>query len=92
MTLHETAKAVYDLSVAGHINGGKRTLRWLENYIQHAFRGSLKLGNKLVMEISLPDGRWMFEIVRFADRADGWGYNIPETRAEEKRILNALLS
>ena len=52
------------------------------------FRGTPKAGNRIVMEIALPDGRWFFTINRYGD---GYDYTIPNNRDEEARIL-ALLS
>lgn len=90
MTLHETAQSLFGLSVAGYFNGEKFSLKQLENYIKQSFKGTLKLGNRLVMEIALPDGRWLCEVIRYADRNDGWSYEIPETREEEQRIWSKL--
>lgn len=90
MTLHETLKSVYGLTVAGHINREKMSLKTFEGYVKNLFRGNTKLSNRVVVEIALPDGWWLCEIVRYADRADGYGYNLPETREQEQRIWNAL--
>lgn len=92
MTLHETAQSLFSLSVAGYFNGEKFSLKQLESYIKQSFKGTLKLGNKLVMEIALPDGRWLCEIIHYANRNDGWSYEIPETREEEQRIWNKLIA
>lgn len=69
-----------------------RDFRTLQEYIERMslFNGSLKLGNKAVIEIALPDGWWLCEVIHYSDERDGWNYEIPETRAQEKRIWDAL--
>ena len=87
MTIHELSNQLYNLSVAGYFNGEKFTRQQLENHIASAFRGALKAGNRYVMEIALPDGRWFFTVNRFANTADGFDYTIPDTREDEAKIL-----
>lgn len=90
MTLHETAQSLYNLSVSGWFNHEKFSFSQFENFVKNLFKGNLKLGNKAVIEISLPDGWWLCEVIHYSDRNDGWSYEIPETREQEKRIWNAL--
>ena len=90
MTLHETIQSVYGLTVAGYINREKMTLTAFEGYIKNLFKGNTKLSNRVVVEIALPDGWWLCQIIRFADRRDGFNYEIPETREQEQRIWKAL--
>lgn len=94
MTIHELASQLHGLSVGGHFNGLKFSKRELESYISNMFRTgvSLKLGNRLVMEIALPDGRWLFTVNRFSPATDGFDYTIPDTREEESRIQALLLA
>ena len=92
MTIHELSNQLYNLSVAGYFNGEKFTKRQLENHIASAFRGALKAGNRYVMEIALPDGRWLFTVNRFANTSDGFDYTIPDTREEEAKIKALLIT
>ena len=92
MTIKYLASQLHDLSLGGYFNGQKVSKQWLESYISKAFQSQLKLGNRLVMEIALPDGRWLFTINRFSDSADGFDYTIPETREQEARIRKMLAS
>ena len=92
MTIHTLSTQLHNLSVGGYFNGEKFTVKELEGYISSMFRPgvTLKAGNRLVMEISLPDGRWFFFITRFSDKPDGFDYTIPENREEEARIKSLL--
>ena len=90
MTLHETATSLYNLSVGGYFNREKFSLSRLETYIRTLFNGNLKLGNRAVIEIALPDGWWLCEIIRYSDKRDGFAYEIPESREQEQRIYNEL--
>lgn len=91
MTLHEAASSLHRIA-NGNINGEHWTLKQFENYIRAMFRGTPKLGNRIVCEVKLPDGCWASEIIRYADRPDGWDYEIPETREQEARIWAKLLA
>lgn len=93
MTIHYLASQLHSLSVGGYFNGERFTVKELEGYISSMFRPgvTLKAGNRLVMEIALPDGRWFFFITRFSDKPDGFDYTIPENREEEARIKSLLL-
>lgn len=88
MTIHEVAKQLYNSSVAGYFNGKKFSRHELEAYIASMFREgiTLKAGNRLVMEIALPDGRWYFTINRYSEKPDGFDYTIPDDREQEGRI------
>ena len=92
MTIHTLSTQLHNLSVGGYFNGEKFTVKELEGYISSMFRPgvTLKAGNRLVMEISLPDGRWFFFITRFSDKPDGFDYTIPDTREEEAHIKSLL--
>ena len=94
MTLHDLSSQLFELSVSGYFNGEKFTRRELEHYLQSLFRPgtSLKLGNRAVMEIALPDGRWHFSVIRWADSPDGFDYCIPDTREQEAQLLAELLA
>lgn len=93
MTISQVAHELYKLSVAGYFNGEKYTESRLKNYIANNFRyGNLKLKNRFVMEIALPDGRWFFFITKYSDKTDGFDYTIPENREQETRILQELVS
>ena len=90
MTLHETAKSLYNLSVGGFFNREKFSFSQFENYVKTLFKGTPKLENRVVIEIALPDGWWLCEVIRYSDCADGYNYEIPETREQEQRIYKAL--
>lgn len=94
MTIREVVNQLFDLSVGGFFNGEKFTRKELNNYISSMFRSpsTLKLKNKLVMEIALPDKRWLFTINKYADAVDGFDYTIPETEAQEAVIWKELIS
>ena len=88
MTIHDTAAQLHRLSVAGYINGERFTVKRLENQIEAWFRGTDK--RQIVMEISLPDGRWFFTVNRFSEKPDGFDYTIPDTREQEALIKGLL--
>lgn len=92
MTIHQIAQQLFDSSVAGYFNGEKFTRRELELYIASMFREgtSLKAGNRLVMEIALPDGRWYFFITHYGAGADEFDYTIPDDRDQEAQIKGLL--
>ena len=86
MTKAELVSQLMDLSVAGYFNGEKFSKERLNTYISKMCRNA---GDKLYMEISLPDGRWLFKITRYAD--GDWDYYIPETREQEAKLTAELL-
>lgn len=88
MTIREVARQLHDLSVGGYFNGIKFTRKELERNLADVFRPGtqLRAGNRYVMEIALPDGRWLFTVNRYGDKSDGFDYTIPATREEEQRI------
>ena len=88
MTIREVCKQLYDLSVGGYFNGEKFTLDRLINQTKNMFRTPLKAGNRLVMQIALPDGWWNFYIVEY-DKGQ-FDYYIPDTREQEKRVIAIL--
>lgn len=88
MTIREVCKQLYDLSVGGYFNGEKFTLERLINQTKNMFRGTLKGGNRLVMQVALPDGWWYFYIVEYAKGQ--FDYYIPDTREQEKRVIAIL--
>jgi hypothetical protein len=56
MTLPEIATQLYKLSVGGHFNHQKWTLKSLKEYLTTMFHGDTQ--EAVVMEIALPDGWW----------------------------------
>ena len=86
MTKAELVSQLMDLSVAGYFNGEKFSKERLNTYISKMCRNA---GDKLYMEISLPDGRWLFRITRYAD--GDWNYYIPDTRELENKLTAELL-
>jgi hypothetical protein len=91
MTIHEISNQLHHLSVDGFFNGEKFTKQELEHYIHNCFsKGLLKLENRLVMEIRLRDGEWLFTVDRFSNSTDGFDYYIPDTREQENHIWTLL--
>ena len=87
MTITEAAKQIFDLSIAGYINGEKFTLKRFEAYA----RNMLKTADSFIFEICLPDGRWMAKFNRFGKKSDEYDYYIPDTREQETLLKNELL-
>lgn len=90
MTIHELANAIINTAIDGKFNGEQITRRGLEHYLAKMFTGDLKLGNRLVASINLPDGEWLFEVVHYNDLPDGYDFIIPETREQEERLWKSL--
>jgi len=86
MTKAELVNQIYGLSVAGYFNSEKFTKERLNTYISKMCRN---VGDKLYMEISLPDGRWLFKITHYA--ASDWDYFIPDTREQEAKLTAEFL-
>ena len=86
MTKLELTSQLMNLAVAGYFNGEKFSKARLNNYIGKMCRN---VGDKLFMEISLPDGRWLFKITHCAD--GDWDYYIPDTREQENKLTAELL-
>lgn len=84
MNIKELTNQLYELSVGGYFNGEKFTKERLNAYITNMF----KTGNRLVMNIALPDGRWYFKITKFANGE--YDYIIPDTREQEQRIKDII--
>lgn len=88
MTLTQVSAQLFDLSLLGYFNGEKFTKEQITNAIKHW----MATGKSYIGEIALPDGRWNFEIVRYSDKADGFDYYIPETREQNERLAQKLMS
>jgi len=86
MTKLELTTQLMNLAVAGYFNSEKFTKERLNNYISKMCRNT---GDKLYMEISLPDGHWLFKITRY-DAGD-WDYYIPDTREQEAKLTAEFL-
>lgn len=94
MTLHEVSTQLYNLTIDGFVNGEQFTKHQLEAILRKWMQNpeQLKIKNRLVIELCLPDGRWFATVDRFADQADGYDYYIPETREQEQRIKDLLFN
>lgn len=94
MTIHEVATQVHRLAVDHRINGMKVTKQWLESYLNKMMRSAdqNKILNSVVMDIELRDGDWLFEVFRYSDAPDGYDYDIPDSREEERQIINRLFA
>ena len=90
MTIREIAEQLHNLS-GGQINGQHYTKAETASYIYNMFRGSLKLKNRLVMQIVLPDGEWLMTVNRFSNEPDGFDYTIPDTREQEQMLWSQLV-
>ena len=92
MTIREISSQLFSLSVGGFFNREKFTKPRLENQLSSFTRkiAGFGVGSKYYMEIALPDGWWYFIVTKYADRADGFDYYIPETREQESAIKNGL--
>ena len=86
MTKLELTTQLRNLSVDGYFNGEKFTKERFNTYIGKMCRN---VGDKLFMEISLPDGRWLFRITHCGDGE--WDYYIPNTREQEAKLTAELL-
>ena len=82
MTKTELTSQLMDLSIAGYFNGEKFSLKRLNTYLGVLCRND---GDKLYMRIALPDGEWLFKIVRYS--TGDWDYFIPDTRDEEQKLV-----
>lgn len=94
MTIKEVSASLYNLSVGGVFNGERFTASQFDRLISNYFREGvqLTLGNRVVLEITLPDGSWFFQVVRYNDKPDGFDYDIPDTREQEQRLLSEFLA
>ena len=92
MTIHELTSSLFGISLGHFFNGEKWSRQELEHYIVNQFRPgtSLKLKNGFLMEICLPDGRWLTQVFRYSDKPDGFDYFIPDNREQEDRLWKAL--
>lgn len=84
MTLTEVTNQIYDLTIAGYINGEKFTRKQFKEAVKHWFL----TGKKFIIEVSLPDGRWLCKIIKLSN--DEWDYFLPETRKQEERLYSEL--
>lgn len=93
MTITEVTKQLFDLSADNRFNGERFTRQELKHYITNMMRNSetLKIQNRIVMEINLKDGTWLFTVDKFSDTPDGYDYWIPDTREQEARIWKRLV-
>lgn len=87
MTKLELVNQLADLAVDNCFNGETFGKKRLYTYISKMCRN---IGDSVVMNISLPDGDWYFRINRYS--AGGFDYYIPDTREQEMRIVEELMS
>lgn len=86
MTKTELTAQLMNLAVNNTFNAGRFSMKRLNTYISKMCRN---VGDKLYMEISLPDGCWLFSITQYADGE--WDYYIPDTREQETKLTAELL-
>ncbi|MCD8107291.1 MAG: hypothetical protein LUE20_04940 [Oscillospiraceae bacterium] len=92
MTLTQAIDQVYEASVGGWFNGMRFSKEGWRKHIKTLMRRpeTLKIPNSLVQEIRLPDGCWLFTI-SYIPSCKTYGWNIPETRAEEQKLKDKLI-
>ena len=86
MTKTELTIQLMNLAVNNTFNAERFSMKRLNTYISKMCRN---IGDKLYMEISLPDGRWLFKITHYADK--DWDYYIPDTREQEAKLTAEFL-
>lgn len=86
MTLTEVTNQIYDLTIAGYINGEKFTKKLFNRNMHHFFNDCGF--TKWIIEVSLPDGRWLCKISKLANGE--YDYFLPETRKQEERLYAEL--
>lgn len=93
MTIHEVATQLFQLS-NGNINGEQFSPAELSRFLGQFFRKgmSLKLGDRVILQIALPDGEWYFQITHYNDKIDGFDYYIPDTREQEQMLWDELMA
>lgn len=91
MTIRELATQLHSLT-DGRINGESFTKTELVEVITMWTRDMShnKITNSHVIEVELPDGKWLATIDHYGTASDTFGYYIPETREEEQRLWNQL--
>ena len=87
MTKLELTSQLMDLSIAGYFNGEKFSLKRLNTYLGALCRND---GDKLYMRIALPDGEWLFKIIRYS--TGDWDYYIPDTREPSNLLQQKVMT
>ena len=93
MTIKETAKRLFGQAIGGYFNGEKFTETRLYNTIVNGMKNCEfnAIKNAYVMQIALPDGWWYCKITKYGNKADEYDYYIPETREQERRLIDRLM-
>ena len=85
MTLNEISKMTYSIAVGHYINGIKRTsANDITKCLEHWLCGD---DDSYIASIPLEDGRWLCKFIRHGDYYDLY---IPDTRDQEKRLIESL--
>ena len=87
MTKLELVNQLADLAVDNCFNGETFGKKRLYAYISKMCRN---IGDSVVMNITLPDGDWYFKINKYS--ATDFDYYIPDTREQELRLVEELMS
>jgi hypothetical protein len=91
MTIKEITNHLMELSKDHIFNGVEANASWLENFIRTMFKSPLKNHNKLIMYANnFGDGGWYFTITKYGNKSDEFDYYIPDTREQEKKIIDLL--
>ena len=91
MTLHDVSSQLYTLSLDGFFNRERFTKKQLHDALAAHMREAQfnTIPNMFVMEIALPDGWWFFTVNKYSAGASaGYDYWIPETREQERALLD----
>lgn len=88
MTLHEVAKQLVHLT-GGQVNGSTFTVDTLTKHLRDLFTMPWVEGNRILINLTLPDGNWYCMVSRWGSYRVGWDYDIPDTREQETRMLHS---
>ena len=90
MTFREMTQQIFNLSVPSSFSERKRYCftsekPWTYNFITNHMKKILKGNTSCLWPICLPDGRWIIKITQLG--RGQWDYYIPETKAQEHRMI-----
>lgn len=88
MTINYIADQLYNISVAGYFNGEKFTRKEFRTFLAMNLRNC----KAFRFEVALLDGRWLCEVRRYADTADGFDYYVPDSRDAEAELWHRFLA
>lgn len=89
MTLKEACNRVYNLTIAGYINGEKFTADRFYRQTASLFQDR-EAPCQVWFAVAQPDGWWYSTINQY--RKGEFDWTIPETREQEARIIRAFMA